>query len=232
MRALLFFIVFSSYLFSSSQVVFVIANTNKSQKAKLTTYEKINNTYTQNSKIIDVNIGENGLAWGRSSLFDLKDYEKDIKKEGDKKAVKGIFKLSWVYGYSKTIDSEMPYTQSTEDLICVDDINDSNYNKVIKTNNKNKIKSYENMLLSSETYEYVIKVEHNTKREKSLGSCIFIHVENPKKHQTSGCTSLKRNDLKKLLSWLDIKKEPILIQVDKVSCQSIKSSYPFLDCNL
>lgn len=232
MKIYIYLLIFSSYLFSSSQIVFVLANTNKSQKAKLITYEKINNHFKQISKPIDVNIGQNGLAWGISDLFILDKKQLNLKVEGDKKAVKGVYKLSKVYGYSKNVDTKMPYIQSSKNLICVDDISSSNYNKIVKTNNKKEYNSYENMLLSNETYEYLIKVEHNEKALKSKGSCIFLHVENPKKKQTSGCTSMKINQIKKLISWLDIKKEPILIQVDKFSCLTMKKKYPFLNCKI
>lgn len=232
MKTFLFLFIFSSQLFSSSQVVFVLAENFNSTKAKLVTYEKTNNIFQKTSEPIDVNIGKNGLAWGYSELFTLDKKEKNLKKEGDKKAVAGVFKLSKVYGYAKNFKTNMPYIQSTKDLICVDDITNENYNKIIKTNNKKDFKSYENMLLNSEVYEYVIKIEHNSNSIKSKGSCIFMHVSNSKNTATLGCTSMQKDEIKKMITWLDIKKEPILIQVDKTSCENMKDLYSFLDCNL
>lgn len=229
---LIFFFFLSNLYSQSEQIVFVLSQKYSSQKAKLIRYEKIDDDFLQISKPIEVNIGEKGLAWGLSPLIDFQVKNMILKKEGDKKAVAGVFKLSKVYTYHKNINTKMPYINTTKNHICVDDINSEFYNQVINVKDKSKYKSYENMLLSNETYEYVIQVEHNTQGEKAFGSCIFIHVENPTKNQTTGCTSLKKNHIIDLLSWLDIKKEPLLIQIPKQECQTLKKEYSFLNCNI
>lgn len=232
MKRLFFLLLFPFYLYASQQVVFVLANEFSSQKAKLVRYEKIGNFYKKVSNAVNVNLGLNGLAWGVSDFnFDIRN-NKNIKKEGDKKAVAGVFKLSKIYTYKKKLKTKMPFVNSTKNHICVDDTSSSYYNQIIKTKNKSKFKSYENMLLSNDTYKYVIKVEHNPKNEKAKGSCIFLHIENPKKIQTSGCTSMKELEIKEIISWLEIKKEPILIQIPKSACKKYQETYPFIECDL
>lgn len=232
MKQIFLFLALLSSISAYEQVVFVLSPSFSSQKAKLITYEKVNDTFIQKTKAINVNLGKYGLAWGTSKYKSYKKQNQIIKKEGDKKAVAGVFDLSLVYTYKKSIDTSMPFIQSTSNHICVDDITSNKYNQIIYTKNKNKYKSYENMLLSNDTYSYVLKVEHNSENKKSLGSCIFLHVENPKKIYTSGCTSMKKENLKEIISWLDIKKKPILIQIEKSSCVEVQKDFSFIDCNL
>ena len=232
MKQILLLLVFLSSLGAYEQVVFVLSPSFTSQKAKLITYEKVNDTFIQKTKAINVNLGKNGLAWGSSQYKSYKKQNQIMKKEGDKKAVAGVFDLSKVFTYKNSIKTKMPYTQSTTNHICVDDITSDKYNQIIYTKNKNKYKSYENMLLSNDTYKYVIKVEHNSLNKKSLGSCIFLHVQNPKKIYTSGCTSMLEKSLKDIISWLDKKKKPILIQIPKSSCKQVQKDFSFIDCSI
>jgi len=226
MKWLLILIFLSTTLFSYEQVVFVLAKNLDSKKAKLIRYEKIAGKFEQISSPINVNLGKKGLAWADSK------YSNIIKKEGDKKAPAGVFKLSWVYGYENHVKTKMPYTKSTSKHICVDDSTSNFYNQVIKTNNKKQFKSYENMLLSNETYKYVIQINYNSSRIAKRGSCIFMHVEDKKKKTTSGCTSMPQKYLKNIVSWLDIDKKPIIIQIPRNKCEQFRQKYHFLKCNL
>lgn len=233
MKLLLTLLLFLTSLFSETkQVVFVLADNFNSTTAKLVQYEKLDGKFKQVSKPIKVNIGQNGLGWGLSNYEFKKATNEPLKKEGDKKAVAGIFDLTKIYTYHNSLQTKMPYEKSTQNHICVDDTNSNMYNKVVKTKNKKNFKSFENMLLKNETYEYVIFVKHNENQIKKSGSCIFLHVENPKKKETSGCTSMKKNQIEKLVKWLDIKKEPILIQLPKKACLGMKNAYPLLDCEI
>lgn len=232
MKQIFLFLALLSTLSAYEQVVFVLSPSFSSQKAKLITYEKINDTFIQKTKAISVNLGKNGLAWGTSQYKSYKKQNQIIKKEGDKKAVAGVFDLSMIYTYEKNINTKMPFIQSSSNHICVDDITSNKYNQIIYTENKNKYKSYENMLLSNDTYKYLIKVEHNSKNKKSLGSCIFLHIENKKKIYTSGCTSMKEESIKDIIAWLDINKKPILIQIAKPSCSEVQKDFSFINCNI
>ena len=77
-------------------------------------------------------------------------------------------------------------------------------------------------------YELGIVVEHNKKAISTRGSCIFIHVQKSKDAGTAGCTSMSLNELKKIVNWLDEKKNPILIQIPKSSSKEILGIYPEL----
>ena len=77
-------------------------------------------------------------------------------------------------------------------------------------------------------YELGIVVSHNKEGIKKGGSCIFLHVQKSKDAPTAGCTSMTLKNIKKIASWLDKDKKPILIQIPKSSSNEIKKLYPNL----
>jgi len=211
------------FLYSSEQIILVISDDFNTQKAKLSCFEdgkKVFNT-------IDVNIGKNGLGWGLGKTELIQDILEPLKYEGDKKAPIGIFKLTSIFGYEKDLTFKMPYLHATKDLICVDDSNSKFYNKIIRSA-KTKPQSFEYMKRDDKQYELGIVVEHNKNQIKKRGSCIFIHVEKFKDSPTAGCTSMKFENIKQIINWLDIKKNPILIQIPKSKLNQILKIYPQL----
>lgn len=216
-------ITFQISLLALSQYIIVISDDFNSQKAKLRCFEGEKQVF----ETINVNLGKNGLGLGISDLS-LKYDAKDIKKkEGDKKAPIGIFRLTSTFGYTNTFKTKMPYTQATKNLICVDESSHKNYNQIIMMP-PIKPDSFEYMKRDDAQYEIGIVVQHNTIQKKNAGSCIFIHVQKGKNTPTAGCTSMTYDDLKKIVEWLDISKNPILIQIPKKYLDEVKKLYPEL----
>jgi len=211
------------FLYSNEQIILVISEDFNANKATLSCFEDNNKIFNK----IDVNIGKNGLGIGIGYLKLKHDNNDVVKKEGDKKAPIGIFKLTSVFGYAKNEQTHMPYIKATKNLICVDDSDSKNYNKIISMPIK-KPKSYELMKRDDFQYELGIVVEHNKEQKKEAGSCIFIHVQKNKDAPTAGCTSMSLENLRKITKWLDIKKNPILIQVPKKYLSEVKKLYPEL----
>jgi hypothetical protein len=215
---------FSIFAFSSQQIVLVVAKDFNTSQAKMECFEdgkKVFNT-------MGVNIGKNGLGWGLGEIkFHHNDKTEMVKKEGDKKAPIGIFKLPSVFGYEKKQNLNMPYIHASKDLICVDESSNRYYNKIIHMPS-NKPKSFECMKRDDNQYRLGIVVEHNKQGIKQRGSCIFIHVQKAKNTPTAGCTSMSYNDLKKIVLWLDRTKNPILIQIPKSLANEIIKLYPEL----
>ena len=210
-------------LLALSQYILVVSDNFNTSKAKLRCFEGHKVIFDS----IDVNLGKKGLGWG---VFDLNipHDENEVKKqEGDKKAPIGIFDLSSVFGYASTGTTKMPYIHATKDLICVDHSKHKDYNRIIKLTQP-KPKSFEYMKRDDNQYELGIVVEHNKIQKENAGSCIFIHVQKHLDASTAGCTSMTYNDLKKIVEWLDIKKNPILIQVPKKYLGEVKKLYPEL----
>ena len=222
-KSFLILIIFSTFLSATQQIILVVSNDLNTSSAKLECFEGTNIV----CESFDVNIGKNGLGWGLGETQLKKNAEDAIKYEGDKKAPIGIFKLSSIFGYSKSNNFKMPYLYTSKKLICVDDKNSKQYNKIIAMP-KEKPKSFEYMKRDDLQYELGIVVEHNQHAISGRGSCIFIHVEKAHNAGTAGCTSMKLDNLKKIVSWLDEKKNPILIQIPKSSSAEVLRLYPVL----
>lgn len=222
-KTFLILINLSIFLYSSQQIVLVVANDFDTSKAKLECFEDGKSIF----KSIDVNIGKNGLAWGLGEVGINRNFIDATKIEGDKKAPIGVFKLSSIFGYSKSNNFKIPYLHSSKKLICIDDVNSKLYNKIISMPYP-RPKSFEYMKRDDLQYELGIVVNHNTDGKYKRGSCIFIHVQKSKNAGTAGCTSMTLKELKKITAWLDEKKNPILIQIPKSLSQKILKLYPEL----
>ena len=208
----------------ASQVILVVAQNTKTSKAVLQCYE--NNKKV--GKTIDVNIGKNGLGHGLG-ISTFKSNANDVdKKEGDKKAPIGVFKLSYLFGYEKDKNYKMKYLQVDKNHTCIDDSQSKNYNSVLNFIDKDA-KSFEYMKRDDDQYRLGVVVAHNDIKKPYAGSCIFIHVQKDVDAPTAGCTSMNYEDLKELISWLDDKKNPILIQVSKEHLSQVKKLYPNLE---
>ena len=222
-KSFLIIISIQIFLFSSEQIVLVVSDNFTTSKASLECYEdgkKISDT-------IEVNIGKNGLGWGLGEVSFKQNSNESIKKEGDKKAPIGLFKLTHIFGYEKKQNLNMPYLHSSKNLICVDDSKHKYYNQIISVKDK-KPKSFEYMLREDNQYELGIVVGHNEQQIKQAGSCIFLHVAKSKDAPTAGCTSMSLKEITKIVLWLDESKNPILIQIPKSRAKEILKLYPQL----
>jgi L,D-peptidoglycan transpeptidase YkuD (ErfK/YbiS/YcfS/YnhG family) len=174
--------------------------------------EKVDNRWVLAKKPIPVSVGKNGMAWGLG--LHEPTANGPIKQEGDMRAPAGIFSLSTVFGDSP-VEIAFPYLLVDDELECVDDPSSKYYNQFVKGSQKDKDwNSSEKMLMPDGIYSRGIVVEHNTHPPiPGKGSCIFIHKWRAKDGPTAGCTALSEENLHALIEWLDIKKNPLLIQV-------------------
>ena len=162
-------------------------------------------------------VGKNGLAWGAG----LNELPSDtgrllLKTEGDGKAPAGIFALTSAFGSSeKPQFVKLPYTRLEEFTECVDDVKSSHYNKIVDRMKVGNFdwKSSEKMLEIGEQYDLGVFVEHNSERQAGGGSCIFLHIWKDAESPTVGCTAMARENIEKVLTFLDAKKNPVLIQL-------------------
>ena len=165
----------------------------------------------------EVVIGKNGFAFDSIQFKNL-EYG-HFKHEGDGCSPVGIFSLGKIFSYHDTTGLKMPFEQVDVNDLCVDDINSMYYNLLIDddTINPRDYNSYERMEREDLQYEYGVWVNYNTSPQiPGRGSCIFLHVWKGPSHGTSGCTAMSKENMMKLIYWLDEKKNPVLIQyVDK-----------------
>jgi len=196
----------------TKQLIVVTTQNWKTPEGTLQRYTKTDDTWTKVGKEIAIKLGRNGLGWGIGH-HSIPINAKYIKKEGDGKAPAGIFSLKQAFGYG-AFDVKYPYEVYTETDHCVDDVHSKLYNKIVDSNKVAiDYKSKEHMKFPKDFYKYGIVVNHNHIDEegavKGAGSCIFIHI---KTIPTAGCTVMNESEMKEIISWLDEKSEPLLVQ--------------------
>ena len=101
------------------------------------------------------------------------------KIEGDKKTPKGVYSLGPLF-YRKDRfnkpETKIKKISIKKDMGWCDDVNNKNYNKLIKVNNKIK---HEKLYRKKMIYDLLIPINYNTKKPlRKKGSAIFIHLTN------------------------------------------------------
>jgi L,D-peptidoglycan transpeptidase YkuD (ErfK/YbiS/YcfS/YnhG family) len=207
--------VFNNQLINSSQVLFVKTPSYNSIQGNMLLYERKNNH--KHWKLVDsfaVVVGKNGLAKDINAAIS---YNKDVpvKREGDGKSPSGIFKLGKVFSYHDIRNLHMPFVQVDTNFYCVDDVASSYYNALIKQDTaKDNFNSFEYMKRQDCLYEYGVWVLYNSNPVTAgNGSCIFLHIWLNENSGTAGCTAMAKENMLKLIHWLNEKKHPVLLQV-------------------
>jgi zinc D-Ala-D-Ala dipeptidase len=197
---------------ATQQLVVVRSPDEASTQAQLQRFEKNGKKWLPVGNAVDVTLGRTGLAWSKQA--DVK--TSPIKREGDGKSPAGIFTFGNIFGYAPAseVSFKMPYVHADEALECVDDSNSWFYNQLVDNRLvKKDWTSSEFMRRNDHQYEWGIVVNHNTPAVAQGGSCIFLHIWKEPGAPTSGCTAMTEDNLLELLHWLDLQKQPLLIQV-------------------
>lgn len=183
---------------NAKQVIIVTNNYADSEKAILYTFEQSGKEWKTIFTPMDVVIGKKGFA----SIYD--------KREGDKKTPSGVFQLGTAFGYQKSVETKLQYRQTTINDYWVDDALSIDYNKWVT---KKPISgTYEVLRRKDNSYKYAIVVNYNMKPVvNGFGSAIFLHLWKNSNKGTSGCIAMSEVNMKRVLSWLDLKQNPILI---------------------
>lgn len=204
---------------TSNQIMITIMPNEDEIEGKMYRFEKNGETWKSKGNPYPVNIGKNGLAWGRGG--ELSDNVKRgyFKQEGDGKAPAGIFTIGAAFGNAtpkemKEKNIKLPFMDVSENLYCVDDVKSDHYNKIVSTDDVSKDwGSAEEMLRKDDLYDLGIFVNHNTPTQSGDGSCIIIHIWRAKGKPTHGCTATTKENMMELLQWLDPAETPLLFQI-------------------
>jgi len=172
-----------------------------------------------------VRLGGNGLAWGRG--LHAVPAGGTGKREGDQKSPVGIFQLGPAFGYAPSPPDRtgLAWQVSTDRDFFVDDPASPDYNRWVRLEpgTPRRWRSAESMRRDDALYEFGIVVHHNMEPVvPGDGSAIFLHVWRGPASITSGCTAMAKDDLLKLITWLDPFKEPLLVQAPKLELARIK----------
>jgi L,D-peptidoglycan transpeptidase YkuD (ErfK/YbiS/YcfS/YnhG family) len=174
---------------SIQQLLLVVNDNDTSNKVVLVALEKRNRKWKIKFNPVLASIGRNGFALPGK------------KMEGDGKSPTGIYNLGQLFSYESSINSELPFIQTSEDDKWIDDSNHADYNRYVKGNTT--AASFEHLHLSGIYYKYCMVIEYNTHPVvKGNGSAIFFHVADSNYSPTAGCVAIKESDMNTILNWL------------------------------
>ena len=166
--------------------------------------------------------GKNGLAWGTGLAGQN---ESGIRKqERDGRAPAGVFEIGQVFGYEPQLPAggDYPYHQVTEADIWSDDPRSPNYNRHIVIDPKNPPDNYthEKMRSGDFAYHWLVEIRHNSDPPvPGAGSAIFFHIRRGENRPTTGCTTMAKENLVKLITWLRAKRHPCYVLLPTVEYQ-------------
>jgi len=131
-------------------------------------------------------IGYQGMAWARAFRALARNNE-PIKVDGDKRVPAGIYRIGRSFGFAA---SRRPgYLRLREGMVCVDDPASPAYNTITSRAKVGWKVHGENMWRVPE-YRNGLQVDYPTDGPARAGSCIFIHVRQPRATGTRGCIAL------------------------------------------
>lgn len=210
------------FLYASEQMAVVISDELNATNAQLQRYEK-KGVWNKVGEKIPVTLGRSGLGYSA--------FKQPLKKEGDGRSPSGMYPITSIFGYDQNSTFKLPYWYADEHLYCIDDVNDTRYNKILRIYDKNSLpSSYEVMRRSDGVYRYGAVIGYNDSAQRGRGSCIFIHLNHSDKRPTSGCTAMDEGALKTLLAWLDGSKKPHILQIVKSECGKYKKEFEGMEC--
>lgn len=207
-------------VFASQQLMVVLSEELNATSALMQRYEKYERWVKIGDKI-PVVLGRSGLGYVSG--------KEPLKNEGDGRSPAGVFPLSSTFGYDKHPISEMPYYHADEKLICIDDANDTRYNRILPLEGEQP-KSFEWMRRSDGVYRYGAVIGYNMAGERGRGSCIFVHLNHSDRRPTSGCTAMDEAPLLELLKWLEPQKQPQILQIPKSDCSEYQKEFAGIEC--
>ena len=160
-------------------------------------------------------VGERGLAWGLG-LHPVPRGEERIKREGDRCAPAGVFRITGAFGVGDIGALRLPFQRLTPGLEAVDDPASRAYNRLVDRAAlaQPDWRSSER-LAASPHYALGLTIAHNPRAVPGAGSCIFLHLWLGRRTGTAGCTVLRRPALLALTRWLDAAQSPILVQAPR-----------------
>lgn len=180
---------------NSKQVILVTTDSYSARQANIKTFEKVNGNWQQVHSMTGA-IGKHGFT--------------NAKQEGDGKSPVGKYSIGTAFWRDSNPRTKLPYRQITANDIWIDDADSTLYNTwQTKQFAQGRYKSAENMDIPQ--YDYGFVINYNTKRVPKKGSAIFFHVLGSSGY-TEGCTATSKDNVLKILRWLDPKKAPVIIQ--------------------
>ncbi|WP_051261387.1 L,D-transpeptidase family protein [Desulfovibrio inopinatus] len=167
-----------------------------------------------------VELGKNGLAWGRGIVKILPQHSAIPQKlEGDGRSPAGVFFLGHILATPEGIN-DLGFRHDVETItprhLCVEDPASPYYNQLVNRDaiTSPELDTVQSTLLTSGLFTYAIYVGQNQPHPiPGGGSCVYLHLKRKDGDATAGCTALHSNAMLTLLHWLNPKASPILVQI-------------------
>lgn len=197
----------------TKQILLVTVPLWKSTGGTLRQFERTADGFVAVGEPVAVRVGSGGLARGRG-VPGADVHAPHQKREGDKKAPAGVFRLGTAFGtraHAPYRGNGWPYRATTPRDFWIDDPKSPQYNEWITLDEGDTLAWSAERL---QMYTLALVVLHNTNETvKGAGSAIFLHPFRDAETPTVGCTALPPEALKAVLGWLDPDSRPVLIQV-------------------
>lgn len=146
---------------------------------------------------VPAQVGKAGLGWGHTFRH-LATAGEPIKREGDKRAPSGLFRLGAPFGFAP---GDGGYLQLAEGRhFCVDDADSARYSEIVPQASVPEGTSGEKMW-AIDLYTRGIVVDYPTDRVAKSGSCIFVHVWKSPETPTVGCVAADEATVARLQDW-------------------------------
>lgn len=186
---------------NGNQIINVTASAEEPSKATITCYSRSDSRSPWIKEIgpSPARIGRNGIALPND------------KKEGDGKTPSGLWPIGYAFGFASEapIKTRSPYRQLTSRDFWIDSTPSPLYNMWFSGEIPQV--SHEALHNLPIRYEVVLTTLYNTHPTiPAKGSAIFIHIWLSPSTPTSGCVSVSREDMLKILAWIDPTKSPML----------------------
>lgn len=213
---------------NSKQLMVVVTSDWDNLQGKLYAFSRVHHHWVLKFSNAVV-VGKTGLAVG-DGFVPITMPGAPVKHEGDKKSPAGIFTIGTAFGYADKKDARWiknPYTRAFDTLICVDDMHSPNYNKLVaKDTAKADYNSFEYMHRHDNYYKWGLFINHNsTKPLPGDGSCIFMHIWENNHEGTVGCTAMTERHILRVLHWINVKDNPMLVQLPRAEYRKLRKVY-------
>lgn len=200
-----------------------------SVQGTLTAYSHEGGTWQQVFGSIPIVVGKNGMAWGLGTE-DFRSRPGPVKQEGDLRSPAGMYDLVTAFGYADSATAQwvrLPYVPVGKGTMCIEDTASAFYNRIVEEHETPPDwNSTDHMRRKDDLYEWGVFVGHNEKHPTpGGGSCIFLHIWRKNDSGTAGCTAMAKQEMVRLLEWLDPETKPILVQVPRQEYTALQKAH-------
>jgi L,D-peptidoglycan transpeptidase YkuD (ErfK/YbiS/YcfS/YnhG family) len=195
-----------------TQLVVATAPDWNSMHGRAQLFERAGETWKPNGKAFPVLFGKSGLAWG--SGLAGQDENGLRKKERDRRAPAGIFRIGKIYTYDAQLPkgADYPFHQVTKADAWIDDMRSPHYNQFVTIDDPGNPPAWfekQKMRHNDFAYRWLVEIQHNSDPPvPGNGSAIFFHIRRGVNRATAGCTTMAEADLVGVITWLRVARNP------------------------